>query len=161
MFIQYIYQEYTYSSPTIIICLYGQKCFLHVPCLCMCLYIHNTIKRYARKHYHNDSKTQHINDTTSNVLLINGPLVHMWLGKYDEVTVMARIAGWFMYCVCIIYIIVRMYDKIYFYMQFSYYMAPIYTSQQKKPIFDFRGIYLNIGISHHQIIVTEFCSDQL
>ena len=25
---------------------------------------------------------------------INGPLVHLWLGKYDEVTVMARIGGW-------------------------------------------------------------------
>ena len=36
-----------------------------------------------------------------------------------------------------------------------------YTSQQKKSISDFRGIYLNIGISHHQIIGTEFCSDQL
>ena len=40
-------------------------------------------------------------------------------------------------------------------------MWGIYTGQQKKPIFDFRGIYLNIGISHHQIIGTEFCSDQL
>ena len=57
--------------------------------------------------------------------LLMDPLVHMWLGKYDEVTVMARIGGWFMYCVCIIYNIVRMYDKVYFYMQFSYYMAPI------------------------------------
>ena len=36
-----------------------------------------------------------------------------------------------------------------------------YTSQQKKPIFDFRGIYLNIGISHHQLIGIELCSDQL
>ena len=32
----------------------------------------------------------------------------------------------------------------------------IYTSQQKKPIFDFRGIYLNIGISHHQF---DLCID--
>ena len=36
-----------------------------------------------------------------------------------------------------------------------------YTSPQKKTIFDFRGIHLNIGISHHQIIGTELCSDQL
>ena len=36
----------------------------------------------------------------------------------------------------------------------------IYTSQQKKPIFDFRGIYLNSGISHHQLIGIELCSDQ-
>ena len=37
----------------------------------------------------------------------------------------------------------------------------LYTSQQKKPIFDFRGIYLNSGISHHQLIGIELCSDQL
>ena len=35
------------------------------------------------------------------------------------------------------------------------------TSQQKKPIFDFRGIYLNSGILHHQLIGIELCSDQL
>ena len=37
----------------------------------------------------------------------------------------------------------------------------VYTSQQKKSIFDFRGIYLNSGISHHQLIGIELCSDQL
>ena len=36
-----------------------------------------------------------------------------------------------------------------------------FTSQQKKPICDFRGIYLNSGISHHQLIGIELCSDQL
>ena len=33
-------------------------------------------------------------------------------------------------------------------------ISNIYTSQQKKPIFDFRGIYLNSGISHHQLITS-------
>ena len=36
----------------------------------------------------------------------------------------------------------------------------MYTSQQKKPIFDFRGIYLNSGITHHQLIGIELYSDQ-
>ena len=43
----------------------------------------------------------------------------------------------------------------------SYPLTHIYTNQQKKPIFDFCGIYLNSGISHHQLIGIELCSDQL
>ena len=49
---------------------------------------------------------------------------------------------------------------IYIYMYIYIYIY-IYTSQQKKPIFDFHGIYLNSGILHHQLIGIELCSDQL